>query len=872
MKSRQVPTEHSQLLSWLNSLDVDSCILATGLEDLQKGETLLDLAAHITGKGVSSGVRRKSLGAPAIPADCIYNLGLLMRDFATVLPPHLRIKPAELLNDPASLFNIVKFFKSMREGGSGSPAKERKWLDAALLSPSTPPKLVPSLNLKALDFDQQQSKSPLTPQKPAIDSYRKSSQLHTPSRQSIQEKPPMKAAISLILNETENAKVSAIEKNRLFVWLQSLDLFPKSYILEDIEALTRSGVLLCDLVNRLEGKNAVIRGIERYPRNNTAALANVTKALTVLRGFDKMGSRYLWSASDLMKGEAGVIWGLLGDVWSYYKGKSAALQNSLSARHRSVSNANAPSTVPFTSRFGTTPSSPKSIRSLSRLTRNKEEDTSMTQSLSRESLSALPQPSPREMESEVRAWLTDLKLGHFLGHDSHHFLEDPFKNGVLLCELVSLLEGVEGLKANKKPLNVAAARENVESALSILRSQRPELPGALLRLGEKIVQGNSKAIWTLLWTLHRLHIKHPSTALPSLLDLPYSDASLKRLDQSLAAWIHSLGASHLAVSPQGVMELLPAFRSGVLLGELVQKVLKIPIHGIVPNPKTEAICLSNIRKSLEPLRVTSQMSQEYVWRDKELQYGDLASLYGLLEDLHRLYDNQPPRRPGFHPETPYLGPVLPVPRFSVDSKPRHKVSLSAASATDLLSQSRTPYNAHFRVNRMESRDSEADLGKTLPRDGLTPSLDNPRIFLTFDSTASRTQESGEWLEGWLDLVGVQYPVPFSIKDLRNGVVLCKTLEKLTGARVPGCTEYPKTTAAALNNVRKALEMLRKRPNFPKELMFVEEEVVRGSESTIIALYAAIRASYRSKERTSLMSTRRSGEKYNPSRPKTSQFA
>lgn len=862
MKSKQLSPEQGQLLKWLNSLDVDSCILSTGVEDLQKGEVLWDLAGFITGKEGGSGVRRKSLGAQAVKADCVHNLGLLMRDFGNLLPPHLRIRPAELVDDPAALFSLVKFFKSMKEGGSGSPVKERKWQDAALLSPSTPLKPVPALNLKALQFDQQQSKSPKTPQKPTIDSYRKQALLHTPSRQFIKDKV---ASNRQVQDEVESLKVPLSEKNRLFVWLQSLDLFPKSYISADIEALTRSGVLLCDLVNRLEGKNAVIRGIERYPKSNTATLANLTKVLTVLRTFDKMKSRYLWSAAELMKGEEGAIWGLLGDIWSYYKGKSAALQDSLSARYRSSSKSRAPSTVPVLSHLGSAPSSPKSLRSLSRLARSKGNDTSMAQSLSRESLSALPQPSPREMEGEVRTWLTELQLGHYLGHGNRHFLEDPFKNGVLLCELVARLEGIETLKANKRPGTVAAARENVESALSILRSQRPELPGALLRLGEKIVQGNSKAIWSLLWTLHRLHAKSASSALPSLLDLPYSDSALKRLDQSLAAWIHSLGVSHLPVSPQGVMEMLPAFRSGFLLGELVQKVLKMQIHGLVSAPKSDLSSLSNIRKALEPLRVTPQMCQEYVWRDKELQYGDLASLYGLLEDLHRLYDNQPPRRPGNHSDMPYLGSVLPVPHFPEGVKARHKVSLSAASASDLASQSRTPYAARFRGNRRESVDSETDpdLGKTLPRDSLFQ--DNPRIFLTFDSTLSRAQESGDWLAGWLDLLGVQYPVPFCLRELRNGVVLCRTLEKLTGGKVPGCTEYPKTTAAALNNVRKALEMLRKRPGFPKELMFVEEEVVRGTESTLIALFAAIRGSYKNKERTSLLSTRHSSEKYRSSR-------
>ena len=847
MKARREASEQTLLLDWLNSLEVDSCMLATGPEDLQKGEVLLDLARHVTGKSLSADVRRRSIGTPALKSDCIYNLGLLMKDFATVLPPHLRIKPADLLHDLPALFQIVKFFKSVREGGSGSPTKERKWLDAALLSPTTPQK-VPTLNLKVLD--QQQSKPISTPKKTVFEPFKPQFHVKTPSRSSLKQSPKQGSEDMQPLR-----KVSDIEKSKIYEWLQSLDLFPKSYILADVEALTRSGVLLCDLLNRLEGKNAVIKGIERYPKNNTAALANVTKAMGVLRGFDKMPSRYLWHTAAIMQGEEEGIWGLLADIRGYYRSKARALQIGKSSRTRE------PSEAPLSSRIGTVPPSPKSIRSLSqRRSVQKEGDMSLSQSLTRESLSTLPQPSPRQLESEVRAWLTELKLSHHLGHDHRHFLEDPFKNGVLLCELVSKLEGLETIKVNKHPKSIMEARENVEKALGVLRERRVELPGALLRLGEKIVQGNAKAIWTLLWTLHRLYIKTVPSPFP--IDLPYSQSSFKRLDQSLGAWIHSLGVSHSPVCPQGVMELMSGIRSGVLLCELVEKVLKVPVRGVLTAPKTETACLSNIRKALEPLRVAPQMCQEYVWRDKEIQYGDLVSVYGLLEDMHRLHDCQVPRRPGTRASTPYLGAPLPLAHFPPETQSRHKPSLSAASMSD-LGVSHTPSLHRFRVNRHDPHLSQQE--KTLPREsGFTPPppdpSEPPHIFLTFDSTIVRDQEDGEWLEGWLEQMGVQFALPFRVHDLRNGVILCKTLEKLTGTRVPGFTEYPKTTAAALNNVRKALELLRKRPGFPKELLFIEEEVLRGNERVILSLFGGIRSSYKLKERSSLLSTRRASEK------------
>ena len=95
-------------------------------------------------------------------------------------------------------------------------------------------------------------------------------------------------------------------------WLESLRILRKNSldpsILPDI---CRSGVLFCDLVNRLEGRSAPIKGLERNPKNKTQALANVNKMLTYMRKFPKMNSRYLWSSNDILQANENVIWGLL---------------------------------------------------------------------------------------------------------------------------------------------------------------------------------------------------------------------------------------------------------------------------------------------------------------------------------------------------------------------------------------------------------------------------------------------------------------------------------------------------------------------------------------------------------------------------------
>ena len=48
--------------------------------------------------------------------------------------------------------------------------------------------------------------------------------------------------------------------------------------------------------------------------------------------------------------------------------------------------------------------------------------------------------------------------------------------------------------------------------------------------------------------------------------------------------------------------------NGLILSELVGTVFNVKITGIFKDPKTEAIMISNIRKSLEVLRRQSKMS------------------------------------------------------------------------------------------------------------------------------------------------------------------------------------------------------------------------------------------------------------------------
>ena len=69
--------------------------------------------------------------------------------------------------------------------------------------------------------------------------------------------------------------------------------FPK--LLQDLPKFCRNGVLFGDLLNRLAGRDEVIKGIHRTPKNMTAISANYDKVLGYLKEFPRFSSRYLWA-------------------------------------------------------------------------------------------------------------------------------------------------------------------------------------------------------------------------------------------------------------------------------------------------------------------------------------------------------------------------------------------------------------------------------------------------------------------------------------------------------------------------------------------------------------------------------------------------
>ena len=111
-------------------------------------------------------------------------------------------------------------------------------------------------------------------------------------------------------------------KRKLIRWLEDINLIRRKAVgIKEFPQFCRNGVIFFDLVNKLQGRNPTLQGVQRNPKNIACITANFAKVLSFLRKFPKMNARYLWAQNYMMEGNWDVIWGFIDDVWYWHNNK-----------------------------------------------------------------------------------------------------------------------------------------------------------------------------------------------------------------------------------------------------------------------------------------------------------------------------------------------------------------------------------------------------------------------------------------------------------------------------------------------------------------------------------------------------------------------
>ena len=125
-----------------------------------------------------------------------------------------------------------------------------------------------------------------------------------------------------IIPDKDKDGISNSLKKKIYDWLVDIDIIKDKIIkMDSLPTLCINGVLLCDLINRCEGKNEIIKGIIRRTNTRSQIQVNINKALEYLRTIEKFPTRNLWNNIEISKGNSLIIWQLLDDIYNFYGNK-----------------------------------------------------------------------------------------------------------------------------------------------------------------------------------------------------------------------------------------------------------------------------------------------------------------------------------------------------------------------------------------------------------------------------------------------------------------------------------------------------------------------------------------------------------------------
>jgi hypothetical protein len=241
------------------------------------------------------------------------------------------------------------------------------------------------------------------------------------------------------------------------------------------------------------------------------------------------------------------------------------------------------------------------------------------------------------------------------------------------------------------------------------------------------------------------------------------------------------------------------------------------------------------------------MSHRHLWSETQLAIGDRAAALGVLEDMRRVYDGLParPTLPS-HSERPYLGPnsrphsagaAVTIAAGAALAQPRgilrrteRVIERPLSPPPELRGPAASPARmaspAHLSLAPERFATSTARGGShadalpqpSAPAPSLRPTA-GPGSPMLGGSDASALAGSvpsqGYLLSRWLATLGVRMPSPFALDgavltEFTDGTLLCDIVGRLEHRALAGVTRKPRSSAASLHNINKALEALRLR--------------------------------------------------------------
>jgi len=577
-------------------------------------------------------------------------------------------------------------------------------------------------------------------------------------------------------------------KRKIVNWLCQIGLLKENIkgIEEKLPKVCKNGLVFVDLINRLEGRNEVIKGINRNSKSKSQINTNYLKVLDYLKGFEKMNPRYLAAGDYLIDGQEEVFWGFLDDIWHLYNKKIAPTDPRYKVPKEKVkARSNKP---PISQRENVKPAEV----SRNDISYNDICTMQNTPSHSLTTTGGMQSPAAAQTRGKDRSF----EQGGILKNSKKNAVEMfdnssiTYNNGNDTSSHYKEEDLSQILPRNsvtyKEPLGEHNPR-NENKKMQIRTDSMPTSPKKKLT-----ASGGGGYSMTEAATPTRRGItpknqssisrNSPSYAKRSETPLVQDTIPLTNEEQTMSIdieilvndWLKQMGYKALLMREKGSLFDDP-FRNGTLLCYLVGRVENERMHGMYKEPKTIEECRLNVSKAFQIMKRKHVPIPSFInGREESVLRGDRHVTLTLLYTLMKLHKSRTENTgiPTLEGETPKYEASGYIPPYS----------------------------------ELEMEELEKSLISWISNLGL--------------------------------LHGISYE-PASIRELmsqiKNGVLLCDLVAVVVNEKMGTIHRRPSTELQFLTNIRKALEMLRMQKNFGQKYLWKEKEICKGNKYIVVGL-------------------------------------
>ncbi|CDW89619.1 UNKNOWN [Stylonychia lemnae] len=622
----------------------------------------------------------------------------------------------------------------------------------------------------------------------------------------------------LLLQEVKIDIIDIKTQYKVLDWLvQDVKLLKNNErLINELPLYCKNGVFFCDLINRLNGKHAIIKGIDRNPKNMTSIIANLNKILDYFRQFPKFCARYLWAQKYIIDGNTDVIWGFLDDIWHWHFNKISPYDITYKAPSNNLKSSQS-RTRDDTSSLGRyqqqqlnqltkentsnniTQMLPPKIQS----NRTMDRRTSQNATNANTTASHVPQNYSNDYDQHNQKIniqrvqtpnIQNMNKGNHHQNDSmvNQTLPRERSYGSLHQQKTPL---IRNLRAQDAPLQagykstraVMSTHGNNSFSRNSGSKRRRDIsninsPIAKDQTGKVYFMSNSKKDDRDMLNLLSINQKGASN---NYEHFTISDDMIS----DVRTWLFNLKFQSFLSKEFDHKDICgDPYSNGILLGELFSYLEKITLYKIIQYPSTISECKENLLKVISiikqrrrdfPSRLLSEKAVENILkRDKQ-------TIYSILYYLKLSYPDVQP----------------------IENEALLNTTSAAANCSVMSNQSQQNLALPYTTGEIKLLETS---------------------ILNWIKSMGVLSKFGQHYNEVQSLLEIQ-------KEISNGSLLCEIVTTIFNVKIMGIFKDPKTEATAISNIRKSLEVLKKQTKMSQKFTWAEREIYEGQINIVIGL-------------------------------------